>query len=39
MGMYELLLERYQQEDVDFQKQEAIFPASAAPVYQKYFYA
>lgn len=33
------LLERYQQEDVDFQKLEAMFPASAAPVYQKYFYA
>lgn len=37
--MYELLLERYQQEDVDFQKLEALFPAGAAPVFRKYFYA
>lgn len=33
------LLERYQQEDVDFQKLEVLFPVSAAPVFRKYFYA
>ena len=33
------LLRRYQQEDVDFQKLGALFPASAAPIFQKYFYA
>lgn len=33
------LLERYQQENVDFQKLEALFPAGAAPVFRKYFYA
>ena len=32
------LLERYQQEDVDFQKLAALFPASAAPIFQKYFH-
>ena len=32
------LLERYQQEDVDFQKLAALFPAGATPIFQSYFY-